>query len=356
MDVVDQVAIHEAMEQQTISIAKAGIQATLNARTSILAAANPTTGRYDQTKTLRANIQMSPAIMSRFDLFFVVVDEANESTDLHIARHIVNLHRLKDQAVTPEWSESQVRKYINFVRGIRPQLEDNAAKSLVRTYKELRTSDSTDINKSSYRITVRQLESLIRLSEAVARAHADPVIKEQYVEEAKDLLRKSNVQVSAESIEFGVHEQEEVAHDDDEAMEEEEMAQGEVGEQRQADAPPQESNRHVLKLEASKYRRIRNMIMMELKRRETLAGDDAPDEEIGTLAFSTQSKKENTEHCVGMVCDDLVAWCLQEMDKTDMFETEEQVLYHSAMIKMIIRRMSTKVQCFSVSQAFGAIS
>ncbi|KAJ2759935.1 MCM DNA helicase complex subunit mcm6, partial [Coemansia nantahalensis] len=79
MDVTDQVAIHEAMEQQTISIAKAGIHATLNARTSILAAANPVGGRYDRRLTLRQNVAMSAPIMSRFDLFFVVLDEANET-------------------------------------------------------------------------------------------------------------------------------------------------------------------------------------------------------------------------------------------------------------------------------------
>ena len=75
MDSNDQVAIHEAMEQQTISITKAGIQATLNARTSILAAANPVFGRYDRTKTLKANVAISAPIMSRFDLFFVILDE-----------------------------------------------------------------------------------------------------------------------------------------------------------------------------------------------------------------------------------------------------------------------------------------
>jgi DNA replication licensing factor MCM6 len=89
MDPHDQVAIHEAMEQQTISITKAGIQATLNARTSILAAANPVYGRYDRTKTLKANIAVSAAIMSRFDLFFVILDDCNPTTDEAIARHIV---------------------------------------------------------------------------------------------------------------------------------------------------------------------------------------------------------------------------------------------------------------------------
>ena len=93
MDPNDQVAIHEAMEQQTISITKAGIQATLNARTSILAAANPVFGRYDRSKTLKANVDISAPIMSRFDLFFVIIDECNPITDESIARHIIKVHR-----------------------------------------------------------------------------------------------------------------------------------------------------------------------------------------------------------------------------------------------------------------------
>jgi DNA replicative helicase MCM subunit Mcm2 (Cdc46/Mcm family) len=93
MDIKDQVAIHEAMEQQTISISKAGIQATLNARTSILAAANPLHGRYDRAKTLKQNVDISAPILSRFDLFFVVLDECDDVIDYNIARHIVDLHQ-----------------------------------------------------------------------------------------------------------------------------------------------------------------------------------------------------------------------------------------------------------------------
>lgn len=124
MDISDQVAIHEAMEQQTISIAKAGIQATLNARTSILAAANPVGGRYNRKQSLRANVAMSAPIMSRFDLFFVVLDECNKETDERIAEHIVNVHRLQDAAIDPEFSTEQLQRYIRFARTFHPKVFD----------------------------------------------------------------------------------------------------------------------------------------------------------------------------------------------------------------------------------------
>jgi DNA replication licensing factor MCM6 len=122
MDLSDQVAIHEAMEQQTISIAKAGIQATLNARTSILAAANPIGGRYNRKTSLRANVAMTAPIMSRFDLFFVVLDECNEDVDLAIATHIVNVHRYRDAAINPEFSTDALQRYIRYARTFNPKV------------------------------------------------------------------------------------------------------------------------------------------------------------------------------------------------------------------------------------------
>lgn len=177
MDPADQVAIHEAMEQQTISITKAGIQATLNARASILAAANPVFGRYDRTKTLKANVNISPAIMSRFDLFFVILDECNPETDEHIARHIINSHRgdaASGQAAhTAPFTPEQLLKYIKFAKTLNPVITKDSRKMLVDCYRLLRQNDILGKNKTAYRITVRQLESLIRLSEALARLYMD---------------------------------------------------------------------------------------------------------------------------------------------------------------------------------------
>ncbi|KAI8160231.1 DNA replication licensing factor mcm6 [Colletotrichum sp. SAR 10_70] len=212
MDIADQVAIHEAMEQQTISIAKAGIQATLNARTSILAAANPVGGRYNRKTTLRANINMSAPIMSRFDLFFVVLDECNDSVDRHLAEHIVGLHQLRDEAIEPEFSTEQLQRYIRFARTFRPEFTAEAREVLVERYKELRADDAQGgIGKNSYRITVRQLESMIRLSEAIAKANCVEEISPPMVNEAFNLLRQSIISVEHDDVEVDDEEPEDSA-------------------------------------------------------------------------------------------------------------------------------------------------
>lgn len=208
MDVADQVAIHETMEQQTISIAKAGIQATLNARTSILAAANPVGGRYNRKQTLRANVAMSAPIMSRFDLFFVVLDECNEAVDMNIAQHIVNVHRFRDAAIDPEFSTEAIQRYIRYARTFQPKLTPEASDVLVDKYRQLRQDDSGP-GKNSYRITVRQLESMIRLCEAIARANCRHEITPAFVREAYSLLRQSIIHVEQDDIDFDEEEEEE---------------------------------------------------------------------------------------------------------------------------------------------------
>ncbi|EQC36434.1 hypothetical protein SDRG_05891 [Saprolegnia diclina VS20] len=208
MDPMDQVAIHEAMEQQTISITKAGIQATLNARTSILAAANPQNGRYDKTKTLKYNVNISPPIMSRFDLFFVILDECNEQADERIAQHIVNLHKPRalqsDADHVEAYPEEALQRYIKFARTLSPVITEDAKRMMVACYRRLRENDVTSNGQSNiaYRITVRQLESMIRLSEALARLDLEETVQVEHVQEAYRLLNKSIIHVDTESIEL----------------------------------------------------------------------------------------------------------------------------------------------------------
>ena len=210
MDPKDQVAIHESMEQQTISIAKAGIQATLMTRTSILAAANPVYGRYDTTKTLKANIDISAPIMSRFDLFFVILDECNNYSDLNIARHIVNLQKEghinynKEEMKDPLrrfYSQEDVSLYLRYAKHFKPKFRQDSAQVLRDEYVKLRANDISS-QKSSYRITVRQLESLIRLSEALAKVHLSDVILPVFVKEAAKLLQTSIIKVSMSDVEM----------------------------------------------------------------------------------------------------------------------------------------------------------
>ena len=226
MEDSDQVAIHEAMEQQTISITKAGIQATLNARTSILAAANPVHGRYDRAKSLKANLNVGPAIMSRFDLFFVVLDECDEAKDRVIAEHIVDVHRRRltegpsprapgggpgDEDDVPRFTPAQLRRYVRFARTIDPVFPPDVQRLLPGLYRRLRQGDAAGHGKQSYRITVRQFEALIRLSEALARLHMSVEVTEAYVQQAFHLLRMSIVQVQQEALVFTTPEERESA-------------------------------------------------------------------------------------------------------------------------------------------------
>ncbi|KAG2373548.1 hypothetical protein C9374_012011 [Naegleria lovaniensis] len=215
MDAKDQVAIHEAMEQQTISIAKAGIRATLNARASILAAANPIGGRYNPRKTLKANLGITPAIMSRFDLFFVVQDECDAEIDKKIAEHIVCVHQNKGASTldktldgatqitvgsnTVQYSPEDIKLYLKYCRTcIHPLLSLEAQQELVTQYKKLRQNDKVGTN--SYRITVRQLESMIRLSESLARLHCESRVEVNHVRKAVELLKTSITKVAKSDI------------------------------------------------------------------------------------------------------------------------------------------------------------
>lgn len=331
MDIGHQVAIHEAMEQQTISIAKAGIQATLNARTSILAAANPVGGRYNRKVPLRANINMSAPIMSRFDLFFVILDECNESVDRHLAQHIVNIHRLRDEAVAPEFTTEQLQRYIRFARTFKPEFTPEARALLVEKYKELRAEDAQGgIGRNSYRITVRQLESMIRLSEAIAKANCVDDVTPNFVREAFSLLRQSIISVEKDDVE--IDEEDEVLpgtgaengrsanragdrHDDgdspmadeddvDDAQQNNDGANG-AG---TTAAPASRKTR----IEYDKYMAIVNLLVRRVQEDEQANGE-------------------------GVEQDELVVWYLEQ--KEEELNTEEEVEDERALVGKVLRRM-----------------
>ncbi|OLN81238.1 DNA replication licensing factor mcm6 [Colletotrichum chlorophyti] len=315
MDVADQVAIHEAMEQQTISIAKAGIQATLNARTSILAAANPVGGRYNRKTTLRSNINMSAPIMSRFDLFFVVLDECNESVDRNLAEHIVGLHQLRDDAIEPEFSTEALQRYIRFARTFRPEFTPEAKEVLVEKYKELRADDAQGgIGKNSYRITVRQLESMIRLSEAIAKTNCVDAIAPHMVEEAFNLLRQSIISVEHDDVEL----------DDDEEPEDGETLRRAASVA--AGAPAEDDNAMAVDGENTPAARPRATITQEkfYQMRNRLA---------------RHVREVETENGEGVDGAELIDWYLNEIE--DELDTEEQAREEAILVKKVIRRMIT---------------
>ncbi|KAF3003646.1 MCM DNA helicase complex subunit mcm6 [Curvularia kusanoi] len=288
MDIADQVAIHEAMEQQTISIAKAGIQATLNARTSILAAANPVGGRYNRKTTLRANVNMSAPIMSRFDLFFVVLDECDEAVDRHLAEHIVGIHKDRDEFVQPEFSTEQLQRYIRFAKTFRPEFTDEARETLVEKYKELRADDAQGgIGRNSYRITVRQLESMIRLSEAIAKANCVSDITPDFVKEAYNLLRQSIISVEKDDVEMEDDEDEAALAAAAEAQDDTLMAE------RARTETPAPAPREKTKITHDKYVAMRNMFVRRVNEDQEETQDGVEEEEL--LVWYLEQKESEME-------------------------------------------------------------
>jgi replicative DNA helicase Mcm len=187
----DRVAIHEAMEQHTVSVAKGGIVATLNARTSLLAAANPALGRYDPYRTVAENITLPVTILSRFDLIFVLKDLPEKEADTKMSEHILDLHRKGSVALaeTPI-APILLRKYISYAKNIRPQLSEQALLRLKDFYLEMRSA-SGEGGESPIAITPRQLESLVRIAEARARVALRKEILAEDAEAAIAIMRKS---------------------------------------------------------------------------------------------------------------------------------------------------------------------
>ena len=202
MRLEDRVAIHEAMEQHTVSVAKGGIVATLNARTAILAAANPALGRYEPHRTVAENISLPVTILSRFDLIFVLRDIPNKESDSKMSEHILQLHKKGLSPVEPPIPLDLLRKYISYSKGIRPALTSDALKRLNDFYLAMREASETE--GSPVAITARQLESLVRVSEARARAALRKEVLAEDAETAIAIMKRSLQEVGIDMSSYKI--------------------------------------------------------------------------------------------------------------------------------------------------------
>ncbi|KAI8646099.1 MCM2/3/5 family-domain-containing protein [Parasitella parasitica] len=234
MSDVDRVAIHEVMEQQTVTIAKAGIHTSLNARCSVVAAANPIYGMYDLTKDPAKNIALPDSLLSRFDLLFIVTDSLDEVRDRQISEHVLRMHRyvqpgaeegapimeaiddvmgeepeddnLEDDEIYEKFNQylhvgatsttkilksSFLKKYIYYVKNIvQPKLTKRATDRIINEYTSLRNHKEDDpMKKKTAPITARTLETLIRLSTAHAKANLSKTVEDKDAKAAAEVLR-----------------------------------------------------------------------------------------------------------------------------------------------------------------------
>merc|ERR1711920_1071941 len=181
--------LHEAMEQQTVSVAKAGIVCSLNARTSILASANPKESAYDPKLSVVENIHLPKNLMTRFDFIWLMLDKRNKDTDARLAAHLTSMYSVsgvQNKAKAPIDSEL-FRRYVSFARRwVHPQITDEAAKALVKGYTDLRNQGTS---REMITATPRILESLIRISESVAKMELREDVTTADVDEAIRLLK-----------------------------------------------------------------------------------------------------------------------------------------------------------------------
>ena len=202
MDEDDRSAMHEAMEQQTVTIAKAGISAQLQAKCSLLAAANPKRSRFDKTRPLPAQVDMPVTLLSRFDIFFIIYDTPNEERDKKLAERVLESHRagemmgsgkdteIEERGLQPAIPHDLLRLYVGYARKIRPVMTTQAQLKLQEHYTAMRKAyqERGELEEQVFPITPRQLESLIRLAEADARMHLSDTVGTEHAERAIEMM------------------------------------------------------------------------------------------------------------------------------------------------------------------------
>lgn len=206
MDDSTRSVLHEVMEQQTLSIAKAGIICQLNARTSILAAANPLESQWNKNHTIIENVHLPHTLLSRFDLIFLILDPQNETFDRRLAHHLVSLYYKNPEEQSEILDMSIMRDYIAYAKeNIHPKLTEESSQKLIQAYVDMRKVGAGRGQITAY---PRQLESLIRLAEAHAKVRLSPLVEVQDVEEAfrlhREALKQSATDPHSGKIDVGI--------------------------------------------------------------------------------------------------------------------------------------------------------
>ena len=204
MKAEDRSALHEVMEQQTASISKGGIVATLNARTSILAAANPMYGKYDPFKNITENVNLPVPLLTRFDLIHVIRDKPSKEKDTKIAQHIINLHTPKGIDQKSLIDSETLTKYLSYVKRIDPKLTKEAEQKILDYYMKMRTVEAEDM----ITVTPRQLEGLIRMATARARLLLKTQVEEDDADRAiyllQNMFENAGIDVNTGKVDLGV--------------------------------------------------------------------------------------------------------------------------------------------------------
>ncbi|MBN1792371.1 minichromosome maintenance protein MCM [Candidatus Woesearchaeota archaeon] len=191
----DQVAMHEGLEQQTITIAKANIQATLKAETTVLAAANPKLGRFDPYELIAKQIDLPPTLLNRFDLIFAIRDLPSKEGDGALANFLLDLHQ-SDEKKETFFDSDKIKKYVSYARRrIKPKLTDAATKEIKEYYVTMRNAGQEDGKIRAIPVSARQLEAMVRMSEASAKSELRTKVTKKDARKAIDLLHYSLSQI-----------------------------------------------------------------------------------------------------------------------------------------------------------------